>query len=156
MTRKQHIKKILAPTQSRDNPANLFMFMCFVFPWNLWTERLEYAPPEFTFCALLLPLLHGLCAFTSPSWHLSRQPPSWPASHFTVCASRFTRPLEYLQLRHHPSIGKERSTSTWEKCPMAQRESHLPQPHHYDSITLIPTQLPTSLPMNSPRKLPGN
>ena len=31
MTRKKHINKILAPTQSRDNPANLFMFMCFFF-----------------------------------------------------------------------------------------------------------------------------
>ena len=29
---KKHINKILAPTQSRDNPANLFMFMCFSFP----------------------------------------------------------------------------------------------------------------------------
>ena len=30
MTRKKtHINKIPAPTQSRDNPANLFMFMCF-------------------------------------------------------------------------------------------------------------------------------
>ena len=27
MTQKKHINKILAPTQSRDNPANLFMFM---------------------------------------------------------------------------------------------------------------------------------
>ena len=25
----------MAPTQSRDNPANLFMFMCFFFPWLL-------------------------------------------------------------------------------------------------------------------------
>ena len=33
MTRKKkHINKFLAPTQSRDNPANLFMFMCFSFP----------------------------------------------------------------------------------------------------------------------------
>ena len=31
MTRKKHINNFLAPTQSRDNPANLFMFMCF-FP----------------------------------------------------------------------------------------------------------------------------
>ena len=26
---KKHINKFLAPTQSRDNPAKLFMFMCF-------------------------------------------------------------------------------------------------------------------------------
>ena len=33
MTRKnKHIGKFLAPTQSRDNPANLFMFMFFSFP----------------------------------------------------------------------------------------------------------------------------
>ena len=32
MTRKKHINKFLAPTRSRDNPANLFMFMCFFFP----------------------------------------------------------------------------------------------------------------------------
>ena len=32
MNRKKYIKKIWAPTQSRDNPANLFMFMCFSFP----------------------------------------------------------------------------------------------------------------------------
>ena len=32
MTWKKHINKCLAPTQSRDNPANLFMFMCFSFP----------------------------------------------------------------------------------------------------------------------------
>ena len=25
---------VLAPTQSRDNPANLFMFISFFFPWN--------------------------------------------------------------------------------------------------------------------------
>ena len=29
---KKHINKILPPTHSRDNPANLFMFMCFSFP----------------------------------------------------------------------------------------------------------------------------
>ena len=29
---KKHINNFLAPTQSRDNPANLFMFMCFSFP----------------------------------------------------------------------------------------------------------------------------
>ena len=29
---KKHKNKILTPTQSRDNPANLFMFMCFFFP----------------------------------------------------------------------------------------------------------------------------
>ena len=32
MTRKEHINKCLPPTQSRDNPANVFMFMCFSFP----------------------------------------------------------------------------------------------------------------------------
>ena len=32
MTRKKHINKFLAPAQSRDNPANVFMFMCFSFP----------------------------------------------------------------------------------------------------------------------------
>ena len=31
--KKKHINKNLAPTQSRDNPANLFMFMCSFFPW---------------------------------------------------------------------------------------------------------------------------
>ena len=30
MTRKKRMNKILAPTQSRDNPANLFMFLCFL------------------------------------------------------------------------------------------------------------------------------
>ena len=34
MAQKKHINKFLAPTQSRDNPANLFMFMCFFFPWK--------------------------------------------------------------------------------------------------------------------------
>ena len=29
---KKYINKFLAPTQSQDNPANLFMFMCFFFP----------------------------------------------------------------------------------------------------------------------------
>ena len=32
MTRKKHINNILPPAQSQDNPANLFMFMCFSFP----------------------------------------------------------------------------------------------------------------------------
>ena len=32
--KKKHINKFLAPTQSRDNPANLFMFMCVFFPWS--------------------------------------------------------------------------------------------------------------------------
>ena len=31
MTQKKHINEILPPTQSRDNPANLFMFTCFLF-----------------------------------------------------------------------------------------------------------------------------
>ena len=31
MTPKKHINKILPPTQSRDNPQNLLMFMCFLF-----------------------------------------------------------------------------------------------------------------------------
>ena len=31
---KKHINKLLAPTQSQDNPANLFMFMCFSVPDN--------------------------------------------------------------------------------------------------------------------------
>ena len=51
MTRKKHIHKFLAPTQSWDNPANLFMFMCFSFPetetfgtkkselYGIWKER---------------------------------------------------------------------------------------------------------------------
>ena len=30
--KKKHIHRILPPTQSRDNPAHLFMFMCFSFP----------------------------------------------------------------------------------------------------------------------------
>ena len=29
--------------------------------------------------------------FSGPSWHLSRQPPSLPASQFTVCTSQLTR-----------------------------------------------------------------
>ena len=29
---KKHINKVFAPTQSWDNPAHLFMFMCFFFP----------------------------------------------------------------------------------------------------------------------------
>ena len=36
MTRQKHINKFWAPTQSRDNPANLFMFVCFSFPDNLY------------------------------------------------------------------------------------------------------------------------
>ena len=34
---KKHINKILAPTQSRDNPANLFM-LCFFIPWKKTKE----------------------------------------------------------------------------------------------------------------------
>ena len=46
MTRKKHINKFLAPTQSRDNPANLFMFMCFSFFWeDSWHRSLEPPPP---------------------------------------------------------------------------------------------------------------
>ena len=29
----KHMNKLLAPTQSLDNPADLFMFVCFIFPW---------------------------------------------------------------------------------------------------------------------------
>ena len=36
--KKKHINKILAPTQSRDNPANLFMFMCFSFSSRMVAE----------------------------------------------------------------------------------------------------------------------
>ena len=73
MTRKKHINKFLAPTQSRDNPANLFMFMCFFFP-------------------RFLPLIHGLCAFSRPLLTPVSTAPSLPASQFTVCTSRFARP----------------------------------------------------------------
>ena len=34
MTPKKHMNEFLTPAQSRDNPANLFMFMCFSFPEN--------------------------------------------------------------------------------------------------------------------------
>ena len=30
----KHINRFFAPTQSRENPANLFMFMRFSFPWG--------------------------------------------------------------------------------------------------------------------------
>ena len=35
-------KKTWAPTQSGDNPANLFMFMCFFsFPESLWAKKID-------------------------------------------------------------------------------------------------------------------
>ena len=62
MTRKKkHINNFLAPTQSRDTPANLFMFMCFFFldpgplqflgaPWPYhpygWDSSEELRSPE--------------------------------------------------------------------------------------------------------------
>ena len=36
---KKHINNFSAPTQSRDNPANLFMFMCFFFPCILGVQK---------------------------------------------------------------------------------------------------------------------
>ena len=39
--KRKHINNFLAPTQSRDNPANLFMFMCFFFPWTLAHKTLS-------------------------------------------------------------------------------------------------------------------
>ena len=54
--------------------------------------------PEFTVCALFFTLIHGLCAFCRPSWHLSRQPPFFagPAYQFTVCSSQFTCPRAHV------------------------------------------------------------
>ena len=46
MTRKKHINKFLAPTQSRDSPANLFMFMCFFFPRNSVPLRCGWKSPS--------------------------------------------------------------------------------------------------------------
>ena len=46
--------------------------------WKMPNSRFALhglAPPYFTVCALFLPLIHGLCAFSGRSWHLSRQPP---------------------------------------------------------------------------------
>ena len=36
----------MAPTQSQDNPANLFMFMCFSFPWALSSHRPRHLSSE--------------------------------------------------------------------------------------------------------------
>ena len=46
---------------------------------------------RFTFRFIFLKGVQGLCAFSGRSWHLSRQF-FLPASQFTVCTSRFTRP----------------------------------------------------------------
>ena len=49
MTQKKHINNFLAPTQSRDNPANLFMFMFFSFPDRCGSGpkcRLDGPPPS--------------------------------------------------------------------------------------------------------------
>ena len=37
--RKQHINKLLQPTQSRDNPANLFVFMCVFLALRVGAEK---------------------------------------------------------------------------------------------------------------------
>ena len=55
------------------------------------------APPEFTVCALFLPLIHGLCAFFMPLLTCVSTAPSWPDSEFTVCTSRFTRLVACLR-----------------------------------------------------------
>ena len=49
MARKRHINKILPPTQSRDNPAHLFLFMCFSFPENSfgWEDLTRKQEPVF-------------------------------------------------------------------------------------------------------------
>ena len=46
---------------------------------------------KFTVCALFLPRIHGLYAFFRPLLSAVSTAPSWPASQFTVCTSRFTR-----------------------------------------------------------------
>ena len=50
MTRKKHINKFLAPTQSRDNPANLLMFMCFFFPSVRWIQEGSTVEPAGANC----------------------------------------------------------------------------------------------------------
>ena len=40
MARKKNINIILPPTQSRDNPAHLFMFMCFFFLWVVYDNTM--------------------------------------------------------------------------------------------------------------------
>ena len=54
---KKHINKFLAPTQSRNNPTNLFMFMCFFFSLKFESPGLRRsgsataaAPPNLAFC----------------------------------------------------------------------------------------------------------
>ena len=47
MTRKKHINKNLPPTQSRDNPAHLFMFMSFSFPEIGCTPKGSYGNTAF-------------------------------------------------------------------------------------------------------------
>ena len=48
-------------------------------------------PPQFTVGALFLPLIHGLCTFFRLLLTPVSTAPSWPASQFTVCASRLRR-----------------------------------------------------------------
>ena len=58
MFQKKHINKFLASTQSRDTPANLFMFMCCFFPWfsNLWNfQRFPGNFPDFPGSSLDFP-----------------------------------------------------------------------------------------------------
>ena len=67
---------------------------CELWRLNIPSSRFAFhglACPYFTVCALFFwALVHGLCTFSGRSLHLSRQPPSLPASQFTVCTSRFT------------------------------------------------------------------
>ena len=46
MTRKKHINNFLASTQSRDNPANMFMFMCFLLQNGPAEVQCEFFSPS--------------------------------------------------------------------------------------------------------------
>ena len=54
---KKHINKILPPTQSEDNPANIFMFMCFYFSW-VFAFSLSGGHPLLPLCVATPPTLH--------------------------------------------------------------------------------------------------
>ena len=97
-----------------DSPQNFMGMLCFCEPirklatlgqggvnhevhivnWNTrilsWKIFQEMPKSQ---CALhgLAPVFTVYAPFSGPSWHLSRQPPSLPASQFTVCTSWSTR-----------------------------------------------------------------
>ena len=54
----------------------------------------RFSPSLIHVYAPFLPLIHGLCAFSRPLLIPVSTAPFLPASQFTVCTSRFTRPRE--------------------------------------------------------------